>query len=65
MRRLPLVAGLLAAAGAAALIARNRRGDREQVTLHYEDGSHVSLGGGVPDADRVLSAARAALASTR
>ena len=64
MRRLPLVAGLLAAAGAAALIARSRRDDRERLTLHYEDGSHVALGAGAPDADRVLAAARQALPST-
>ena len=65
MKRLPLLAGLLAAAGAAALIARHGRADRERLTLHYEDGSHVSLGGGAPDAARVLAAAREALPATR
>jgi hypothetical protein len=61
----PLVAGLLAAAGAAALMARNRRAGRERVSLHFEDGSQLSLERGAPETERVLAAARHALATAR
>jgi hypothetical protein len=65
VRRLPLVAGLLAAAGAAALVERNRRAGRERVSLHFGDGSLLSLERGAPEAERVLAAARQALAAAR
>jgi hypothetical protein len=64
VRRLPLVAGLLAAGGAAALVVRNRRAGRERVSLHFEDGSVLSLERG-PEAERVLAAARDALGAVR
>jgi hypothetical protein len=65
VRRLPLVAGLLAGAGAVALVARNRRSGRERLSLLYEDGEQLSLAGGEPGADRVLAAAREAIVSAR
>jgi hypothetical protein len=65
VRRAPIVAGLLAGAGAAALLVRNRRGGRERVSLHYEDGAQLSLDRGAPGAEGVLAAAREALASAR
>jgi hypothetical protein len=60
-----VVAGLLAAAGAATLLARHRRAGRERVSLHYEDGAQLSLDGRAPAADRVLAVARDAIASAR
>lgn len=65
MRRLPVVAGVLAAAGAAALLVRSRHAFRERVSLHYEDGSLLDLDGDAPGADRVLAVAREALALSR
>jgi hypothetical protein len=64
VRRLPLVAGVLAGAGAVLLVARSRRSG-ERVSLVYEDGEQVSLGGRDPGAERVLAVARGAIASAR
>jgi hypothetical protein len=64
MRRRELLAGAVAAFGAAtALLARRRR--REQVELHYEDGSMVTLERGSERADGVFAAASEALAAGR
>jgi hypothetical protein len=65
VRRLPLVAGALAGAGAVVLVARKRRGGRERVSLVYEDGEQLSLDGGEPGADRVLAVAREAIVAAR
>jgi hypothetical protein len=67
MRRVPpaVLILLLAAGGAAAAVHRRRRTNRERVSIHYRDGSCVALEAGAPTADRVLAAAREALASAR
>ncbi|MBD0338310.1 MAG: hypothetical protein ICV67_03385 [Thermoleophilia bacterium] len=63
MRRRSLVA-LGAVAGAVALVARRRRA-RPRVDVLYEDGSMVSLDPRLPQAERMLGAARHALALAR
>jgi hypothetical protein len=65
VRRLPLVAGALAGAGAVILVARKRRGGRERVSLVYEDGEQLSLDGSEPGADRILALAREAIVAAR
>ena len=66
MRRIPAVLLLLAAAGgAAAVVSRARRDRRDCVSLHYADGSSLTLEEGAPSADRVLAVAREALAAAR
>ena len=63
MRRRSLVV-LGALAGAVALVARRRRAG-PRVDVYYEDGSMVSLEPRLPQAERMLGAARHALAVTR
>jgi hypothetical protein len=63
MRRRSLVV-LGAVAGAAALVAR-RRGAGPRVDVFYEDGSMISLDPRLPQAERMLGAARHALALAR
>ena len=65
MRRLPLAGGLLAAAGAAAVVARSRGAGRDRVSLRFDDGSSLWLERSAPEAARVLAAARRALATSR
>jgi hypothetical protein len=64
MRRRELLAGTVAAFGAAtAVLARRRR--REHVALHYEDGSMMALERGAQRAEGVFAAASEALAAAR
>jgi len=65
MRRRELVAGALAAFGTATAVLVRRRGRREHVELHYDDGSMVTLDRGREGADRLLAAAAEALAAGR
>jgi hypothetical protein len=43
------------------LLARRRQERRERVTLHYGDGSTVTLERGAPGSERLLELARRAL----
>ena len=52
--------GVLLVLGAPVWYAR-RRDRREQVHLHFDDGSTVSLADGAPDAARLLDLARQGL----
>jgi len=64
MRRRDLAAGAFAAfAAATAVFARRRR--RQQVELHYGDGSMVTLDRGSARADLLFAAAGQALAAGR
>jgi hypothetical protein len=63
MRRLPAVAAVLGAAGGAAALVRRRRRPRERVSLHYEDGSMLTLDTRAPEAGRLLAVARDALSA--
>jgi hypothetical protein len=65
MRRVPTVAAVLAAAGGAAALVRRRLAARERVSLHYEDGSMLTLDARAPQAQRLLAVAREALSSPR
>ena len=65
MKRLPVVGAVLAATGAAVLVARSRAARREHVSLRFEDGASLALERGSPEAERVLAAARRAVALAR
>jgi len=59
MRR--FLAFLLFVAGPLLYLARRRSDRRDRVHLYYDDGSMVSLAHGAPEAERLLTIARAAL----
>ena len=59
MRR--LVALVLLGGGLLLLLARRRQERREHVSLHYGDGSTVTLERGAPGGERLLELARRAL----
>ena len=52
---------LLAVNAAVLLLRRRRRTRRESVSLHYGDGSMVTLEPGMPGFERVVAPARQAL----
>jgi hypothetical protein len=56
-----LAALLLLVGGLLLLLARRRQERRERVTLHYGDGSTVTLERGAPGSERLLELARRAL----
>jgi len=64
MRRRSLLVALGALAGAFAVV-RHRRAAAPRVDVFYEDGSMVSLDPSLPQAERMLAAARHALAAVR
>jgi hypothetical protein len=64
VRRLAVVAVLVAAGGTAAR-ARRRFSSAERVSLRYDDGSMLTLDSGSPEAKRLVAVARDALAATR
>jgi hypothetical protein len=64
MRRHRLLVVLGALAGALAVL-RRRRAAAPRVDVFYEDGSMVSLEPSLPQAERMLAAARHALAAAR
>jgi hypothetical protein len=64
MRRRNVLVALGAAAGTVAVFRRRRAGSA-RVDVLYEDGSVVSLEHGLPQAERMLAAARNALAAAR
>lgn len=59
MRRLLALVVLLG--GSLLLFRRRRDGRREHVSLHYDDGSMVTLERGAPGSERLLELARSAL----
>ena len=65
MRRRELLAGAAAVVGAATATLARRRGRREEVELHYDDGSMVTLERGRQGADELLADAAEALAAAR
>jgi hypothetical protein len=64
MRRRSLLVALGALAGALAVVQR-RRAATPRVDVFYEDGSMVSLEPSLQQAERMLAAARRALATAR
>lgn len=58
MRRL---LGLLVLVGGPLYYLRRRNERREQVQLHFDDGSTVTLADNAPEAERLLALARQAL----
>jgi hypothetical protein len=59
MRR--LLALLLFVGGPLLVLLRRRRNGRESVSLHYDDGSMVTLESSFPGVDRLVTLARQAL----
>jgi hypothetical protein len=64
VRRRSVLVALAAAAGALAVL-RRRAGAGLRVDVFYEDGSMVSLEPGAPQAERMASVAREAIAAAR
>ena len=56
-----LLALLVFVGGSLAYFSRRRGGRRERVHLYYDDGSMVTLEPSAPEAERLLTLARAAL----
>ena len=49
---------LVALGGSVLYLVRRRRGHRERVQLHFDDGSTVTLEQGTPAADELVALAR-------
>jgi hypothetical protein len=64
MRRLSVLGGALGALAAALLLRRRATARRERVDVYYADGSMLSLDGGDPDAQALLTLARSAFESS-
>jgi hypothetical protein len=63
--RKALAVGAAIGSAAAAIVLRRRARGRERVELYFDDGSLVTVVQGEPEAERLLTQARALLAAAR
>jgi hypothetical protein len=63
--RKALAVGAAIGSAAAAVVLRRRARGRDRVELYFDDGSLVTVAQGEPEAERLLTSARALLAAAR